>query len=259
MLKIQKDSRFSDIGQLPSKYYPYDLKDLHIRPFGVKELRLLSKAITYNNLDYMVSAVDQVIDHDAFSLTIGDFYYVLMWLRLQSFPKTPLVVTWPCEEKVLFHKETGDMLFNDVQRSMTEEELYNYRLEDCGTHNSESIYHTTLDIIHLEDDFDLAALDSRLDYPRARHLNDITQALADPELRMIVNAAQWIKIEVGEDTLENKIKLLEEQSDLELFDSASAANQVVVHGLAEATKLTCRKCRKQYNYAIQINPLSFFR
>lgn len=252
------DPRFIDIGELPSRYKPYDYKDLFIRPFTTKELRLLSKAISLNDLNYMVRAVDLVIDKDAKMLTVGDFYYILMWLRLESFPKTPLIVEWTCPTHVHSHLETKDRLrFGDTPEAH-EHLVADYELVTCGSTNSELIYNSSLEIIHFDEDFVLP--DSRLDYPRAGQLQELTEALANPELKLLAGAAQWIRLPPGvPNTLEERFKLLDESEDLDFFDALSVANECIVHGLSEFTTLKCRSCRGPQAYRLTIEPLSFFR
>lgn len=257
MREILNDSRYQDIGNLPSNFFPYDYKKLYIRPFTVNELKLVSKAATLKEMSHLIRAIDLVTTEDASNLTIGDFYYILMWLRIHSMPKTPYVVEWHCHEAVLTHREDGTIILNDHTFQMPKNEE-DYKVEECKTHNSEVIHMTDIEILCLEDDFAGLPDDGPIefDFPRARHLQEIQEALADPELNLLVGPAQWIKDGA---TLEDKIGILCTQSDLQVFDDAAALNETIVHGIAETAVLTCRTCLKKTNHTLLLDALSFFR
>lgn len=255
--EVLNDSRYQDIGNLPSNFFPYDYKQMHIRPFTVNELKLVSKAATLKEMSHLIRAIDLVTTVDASNLTIGDFYYILMWLRIHSMPKTPYVIEWHCHEGVLTHKEDKTIILNDMTFKVPENEE-DYTVEDCGTHNSEVIHMTNVDIVCIEDDFEGLPNDGPLefDFPRARHLQGIQEALQDPELNLLVGPAQWIK---DGDTIEEKISILGTQSDLQVFDDAAALNEHIVHGIRETSTLTCRSCLKKNQHTLILDALSFFR
>lgn len=257
MQNILNDSRYQDIGNLPSNFFPYDFKKLYIRPFTVNELRLVSKAATLKEMSHLIRAIDLVTTEDASNFTIGDFYYILMWLRIHSMPKTPYVIEWHCHEGVVTHKTEGSIIPNDANFKLPEDEE-NWEVKDCNTHNSEVIHMTDVEIICIEDDFPGLPNDGPLefDFPRARHLQDIQEALKDPELNLLVGPAQWIK---DGDTIEDKINILATQSDLQVFDDAAAINDTVIHGIAETAMLTCRTCLKKTPHTLVLDALSFFR
>jgi hypothetical protein len=268
---VLTDGRYQDIGNLPSNFFPYEYKKLYVRPFTVKELRLISKAAMLKDYSHLIRAVDLVMTEDAYSLTIGDFYYILMWLRIHSMPKTPYIIEWHCHSPVLIHKETKALIFNDETfEEPAEEDEDAYDVEVCKTHNSEIIHMTDVDILCIEDDFEgINEEGSTLfDFPRVAILGELEEAKANPELQLIIGAAQWISstneiMKNGQpvkcETLVDKIAFLEEQQDCQIFDDAAAINELVIHGIVETTKLTCRRCRKNVPHTLKIDALSFFR
>lgn len=282
---ILADSRYQDIGNLTSNFYPYvsdSLKELYIRPFTVKELRLVSKAAMLRDLAHLHRAVNLVITYDSGSLSDGDFYYVLMWLRIHSMPKTPYVVEWTCQEPVIVNKHTGQRIFNDHTHYVPTDEA-NWRIDKCDRHNTEVIYMSTVDILSLdEENFDGIPQSEyhnvKFDFPRARLLQEVSEAMQDDELKLIVGPARWVSDDndveitvpataqipehtktVKTTTLALKIKLLENQPDLQAFDDAAVLNETIIHGVAERTKLTCGGCRKETPHKLAVDPFSFFR
>lgn len=252
------DSTYQNIGNLPSNFFPYDYKELYIRPFTVKELRLVSKAAMLKDISHLLRAVDLVTTQDAGDLSVGDFYYVLMWLRIHSMPKTPYVVEWHCDEGIITNKVTGARIMNDETFAVPEDED-NWDVVPCDAHNSEVIHMTNVEIITLDEtNFDVLPQNGvvEFDFPRARNIQDMQEALKNPELKLLVGAAQWVKAGA---TLEDKIAVLEAQSDIQSFDDAAVLNQTIVHGIAETTVLTCRNCVKKTPNNLILDALSFFR
>lgn len=251
---VIKDSRYQDIGNLPSNFLPYkgSYDKLYIRPFSIKELRLISKAATLKDIKHQIRAVDLCISEDVTELSIGDYYYVLAWLRIHSYPKTPMVATWLCDEQVYKHKETLEIINNDDTFKVPEN-LSEYVTEPCNTHNSEIIHFSNLEIISLDDDVE--PINQVFDFPRVKHLADIQECLKDPELRFIMPAAQWI----AGATVEDKLKALDESMDLTLFDEASILNEKLDHGIKETMTIRCRRCLAAQPYTVALDPFSFFK
>ena len=264
--RVLTDPNFSDVGNLPSNFFPYEFKSLYIRPFTVQELRLISKAAALDEMQHVVRAVNLCISEDASELTTGDFYYLLMWLKIHSTPKTPYVVEWHCKERVYWKKEVKDvpgvpdsprvMMFNDNSFQVPKpEDMAQYEILPCTCHNSEVIHLTNLEIIQLPET-SWEGLPEGFDFPRARNLQEIRDLLKDPELRLIVGPAQWI---AEGKTVAEKIAYLESLPDLDMFYTAEKLNETIVHGIRETTVLHCRECRASHPFDIQLEPYNFFR
>ena len=247
------DSRYHDIGALPSQFHGYNWKQMYIRPFGIEEYKLISKAATLKEMSHMIRAIDLVVTQDAENLTIGDFYYVMMWLRIHSLPKTPLVIDWACPEDALYHKETGAIVFNEVPY-VQPENMSDYELRPCNTQNTESIHMTNVEIISLEEEG--VILPEGFDFPRAKHIEGISAALANPETSMLVAGAQWI---AGETMADKFATLFASADGLDMFDTGNSLNELLTHGVKEIVQLNCRKCRHTEPYALNITPQTFFR
>ena len=251
------DPDWVDIGNLPSNFYPYTFGSLLIRPFQVKHLRLLSKAVVSKTFDFQLQAVDTVISQSVYELSIGDYFYVLEWLKIHSTTKTPLAVEWHCQEQRLKHKTTGEYILN-TEQALKEAEATakpeDYVLEPCVTHNTEMLHMVNLEILQLpEEGWD--GLPEGFDFPRAAMLQEIREALLDPELNMIVGPASW----VAGATLADKITSLESQPNLDMFMTAQALNDTIVHGLKQTSRLHCRTCSADHLYVVKVDSLSFFQ
>lgn len=88
---------------LPSRFAYYGFKDLYVVPFRNGHLAKLQRANTEGNLQPVVEVVSSVIytstpgyQNLAFQLTMPDFFFVLYWLRLNSFTKASFTHKTKC-------------------------------------------------------------------------------------------------------------------------------------------------------------------
>lgn len=252
---IANDSTFHDLGTLPSQGIPYKgrMEKFFIRPFRLPELRLLSKAVEIQELGPLIRAVDAVISHDVMDLTIGDFYYVLLWLRMYSMPDTPQIIEWYCDQPYYTHNETKAALLYSMETWPTAEVMdEQYSAVSCDTHNTSVVHIPTVEILSLEEDF---VLDPDFDFPRVAILESLNSALLDTEISMLAPAIQWMK----GTTWEEKIATLEADTSLALFGKALKINKTVLHGINEQVTFSCRRCRVEHTTTLKLNAASFFR
>ena len=262
--KIDQDVRFANIGNLPSNFFPYknEFKALNIRQFTVGDLKLLSRATTTKDVAMTAKAIDMTIDVPVDRLTIGDFYYVLMWHKLHSFPKTPLTVRWECLHNIPVDKE-GIIVANEkTLKELADLQGPDYvpvkqvvdHLEVCKHANAQIINQSNVDIVSLEDDF--AGIPEAFDYPRVALLPEIYEMRNDPDYTLLLAGAQWIK--TG-NTLKEKFEYLESLPDISVFEEAETLNETVIHGVNEYITLKCDRCSNTFTKKLELDPLNFFR
>lgn len=230
------DSRYIELTELPSRFLPYEQRSLYIRPFSVLELKLIARSIELNSIDYITQAIDNCIDLDVYSLTIPDYFYLYYWLRIESYPNTPYYCNWEC---------------NELQADKSV----------CGHKNVSPLTQNEMTVSYLESNL---ITDSRLDYPRVRLLEDLTIAalekkgsrqLFSSDDLLLVEAAKWIK---DGDTIFDKIKILESQPDLRLYESAFHLNQTIQYGVYEFTLVTCGRCGAKRRFKVSLDASKFF-
>ena len=90
---------------LPSRFAFYRFKDLYAKPFKALHLAKLSRAHAEGSLQLMVEAVSSVLSTTTqgvgplgFELTLPDFYFVLYWLKQNSYTKSSFVHTTQCTD-----------------------------------------------------------------------------------------------------------------------------------------------------------------
>ncbi len=101
------DGEYSAVA-LPSNFGFYEFKDLYVKPFTVRHLAKLQKAHREASLLPVVEALSSVMYTSdprfaghamAFYLTLPDFYFVLYWLRMNSFAKSNYVHNTVCTDE----------------------------------------------------------------------------------------------------------------------------------------------------------------
>lgn len=249
---FEKDSNFHDLGVLPSLGIPYaGTTKVFIRPLRLKELRLLSKAVELGEAEHLLRAVDNTITVPVETLTIGDFFYILLWLRLHSMPKTPYVVEWKCEQPYFTNKETRlPLLYSEDEWPTVETLKAEYDVEPCLTENTSIVHQVNTEVITLPEDFKLP---EGFDFPRMSCYIGRSDALKDPELTMLAPAIQWLP----GTTWEEKMNYAEQNPDA--IGEALDINRKVVHGIGENVTFNCRRCRVTHTTKLSLNALSFFQ
>mgnify|MGYP006421225179 CR=1 FL=1 len=255
-------------NNLPSGLLPYSFKHVEMEPFKVNEIMKLSKARSLQSVAPMVDALNDVVSCDANDLTDGDFYYLLAFQRLNAYTSSPMIVQWECEG-IVFQEQSGlQRRFNNEQLKKLVEEYDNAseerkeELEDpnelvvesviCGEYNEQQVGFNDLIVQRLEEN---QVIDERLDYPRIRTLPQGIAKSEDPELRHVIQAARWLK---KGDNLDEKLELLRNSDNLELFETAYRTEMTVRHGVSNVVLKECPKCGVLSKHVFDITPETFF-
>lgn len=260
MRAIQQDSRYADIGALPSQGIPYkgraekpELIRLLARPFELVDLQLLSKSIATNSIRYLLQAVDKVITHDVYDLTIGDFFYILLWLRIYSRPQIPYNISWECNLPYFTNKETNKVLLYDQEFPDAATLAQYYSVDVCGRKNIQPTNKKDITIKELP--IDLEPLPEGFDFPRVNILENIEKQLENPEFSALVAGIQWI----AGNSWEEKVKTAE-NNPLLVYDGFQLnANETLNHGVSETVHLQCTKCKAKTTHKLTLNALTFFQ
>lgn len=108
---------------LPSRFAFYGFEDLYICPFKSGHLAKLSRAHAESSLQQVVETVSTVIYTStpdcsklAFDLTLPDFYFVMYWLRQNSFTKATYIHKDICENKAHIDKvQSGELQVDSLR------------------------------------------------------------------------------------------------------------------------------------------------
>lgn len=237
---------------LPSRYCFYDFKDLYVKPFKGLHLGKLSRAREERSILHTVEAVSSVLSntngdtHIAFKLTLPDFYFVLYWLRINSFTKSNFVHESYCTNEEHITQVTEGTLPRDT-------------LKQASVINKSTMITNMLNEMPNPEAF-------VLDYPgitlAPTNMQDAIELTEDPlfvneEFRYAAKQAVYIR---GAEpmTLRQRISIVEDMSPddilvIEAYDRATGE-----YGIVEQINVTCKTCGHSKVDKIHLDAHSFF-
>lgn len=85
---------------LPSKFYGYPFKTLAVSPLKGLHIAKINRAQKENSLRFLVEALSSTLEPtvSAFDLKPGDFYFLMYWQRVNSYPKSPMLIEVDCTD-----------------------------------------------------------------------------------------------------------------------------------------------------------------
>lgn len=273
--------------ELPSRFAYYGFTDLYVCPFRAKHLGKLQKANREQSMLAMVEAVSAVCYTTnpayagaamAFELTLPDFFFVLYWLRLNSFTKSNYVHTAMCENEDHIRRVSYTMNpgFYDAQLAngeITAEErdlMYKEAMNPESLKLSQILTNTTLVINELETvpDPTFYCFDSepriRMRPPTMRDVLDFAEApeRKDPELKeefsFLAQLASHIQHTEMYMDLRTRIKVVGECSPDEVQLLKGFERQIKGYGVEETVKIQCKECGAVSETKLSLAAHSFF-
>jgi len=248
---------------LPSGFIFYEWETISIRQFNLSELKLLHVARTTQSISSLARAIGSTIDRDVKELTIGDFWYLMYWQRINSYKKAPFIIEYECEDE--YHlkiiKEDGvskDTLKNKHILAGNIKEL---------TINSEAVIDHITDV-HTEQDMLLFPC-TMSDMIESR---DIAESLSGEDTKKVseeAHALDWlhgyascINHQYG-DTLAQRVGYLEKLSaenkiGTDFMLAVDKFNSLSEHGPVETVVAKCKECGHASNHKISIAAHQFF-
>lgn len=96
---VNLDSRYAELTDLPSKFAFYQsLHSIAIRRFNLMDIRKLHHAVVTNDIREFVQTINNTLGNfSAFDLTVGDFWYLCYWHKINSYTKTPFIMESVCK------------------------------------------------------------------------------------------------------------------------------------------------------------------
>jgi hypothetical protein len=196
-------------------------------------------------------AVGHCIDRSPFELTVGDFWYLMYWLRINSYPKAPYEIRWTCMEDehlqaVQKREKTGASLNNVEVITRTKITQKNLDAEAC------------LKLIE-----DAAEMGMSLSIPTFGdfvHSSEIRAELNDalsPDDEWMLPFASCLDKTHGE-TLIDRFRWLTEEGSPDMMFILEKFMQTSDHGVIEKVNAKCTGCGKSTELPMSVDLLSFF-
>lgn len=220
-----------------------------VLPFGLEQLTLMSAACELDDPQQFLEAICSTVPNiKPEQLTIGDLLQLAIYHRMKAFPDSPIEINWKCNGVIVKDATTGEAIDYEAIRDHTEIEQH-----ICGSENLIRFTEADYPIVYLDN---LEGLDSDLALPSATLYPEIVQLAQQPMFAKLVNIVSWIK---DGNTIQDKLDILSNQTDLDLFDRASKASKKYQHGPKAIIKAECPNCGTPVSRKVTINATSFFR
>ena len=235
---------------LPSSYLLYDWTSrLRIRTLRLEDVELLISAAHQDNEFLVADTVGRCIDQPVADLTIGDYYYLLYWLRLNSYTKSPMLITWGCSACMERERIERDLPIG-YEWTLIERQSFKRVSQLVGNKPK---------IIPLRAE-DLIDLPPEVSLPRVRHriemLDWIAATKPSPERLQTAEYALYLQGESFRDRLDYLLST----DDLSLYETAMAARiRLSEHGPSEVANVKCsvQECGAEYEVPLVIQPTRF--
>ncbi len=275
----ETDPNYQTIG-LPSQFKFYDFQLLTVCCLkGIHQAKL-SRAAKDRKMRYIVEAISSTLGEgvSGFDLTPQDFYFLMYWHRLQSFPKNPQLIPYTCMDKdhirrtVLRedHPEYLDPETLDISTILNETTLKTEYLEDLDLSPwAELIEKYDLGVETMRDIVEFSELQEEEEYfPKEEAESELgddltTAALEEPsdesfdEVEWLQVRSVFLKRGPGRNTILERNEIVKQMSADEIFELDKYIEAVSGYGVSEAAVIRCKECSASHRVKLSVDALTF--
>ena len=254
--QVDSDPDFVSV-ELPSKFRFYEFKEVSLRGIRVKHQAKFARSANEESTRLSVEAVSSLMGDNvsAMDLTIPDFFWVLYWLRLNNFSKTPMSHRAVCSNPQ--HVRDVAEGKKDKETLVTVDIIHRTRMEELD-----------LDVVKLEELLrspDLQELQDKgyqLTAPTMRDSIELEENYSEEpnykEIEFIAEAAACITpIEGGLQTLEQRMKVIEELMPDTMKVIGAFRELTEEYGVQESVSTKCKECGAVVKTKVSITAYDF--
>jgi len=291
--QAEVDPSFMSIG-VPSQFKFYDFKQLTVSCLkGIHQAKM-SRAAKDRKMRYVVEAISSTLGEgvSAFDLTPQDFYFLMYWHRLQSFPKNPQMIPFTCTDKdhvrrTILKKDHKDYLLPetlDISTIMDATTLKTEYLEELDlTPFADLVAKYDLHVETMRDIVEFSELQEEEPYYEeaiaASEGNPPAPEVPDPELGSESTTAtveieensdesfdevEWLQVRSvflrrgpGRNTILERNEIVKQMSADEVMDLDKYIEAVTNYGVSESTILKCKGCGASHRVKLSVDALTF--
>lgn len=258
---------------LPSKFSPYTFKTLSLKTLQGSHISKLHRAHKEESLRLIVEAIGSTLEPglSAFDLTPADFYFLMYWQRVNSYPKNRLLVETYCtnvahNDEVLIgvkDPQTGQLMVDPVTNQVIKKDRETLKIEDYVTM-------TTLEIKELEpfylepylglvDKYEIG-VETMRDVVDALDIGlDMAQAGDETVTDFMYTAARaaFLRRGPGRMTLKERCLIVDQMSADEVMLLDEYREKITSYGVAEYANVRCKECGASTKLKVSFDALTF--
>ena len=255
--KSSKDANYLPVN-LTSQFKFYPFKKLSARPFLLQQQKKISRAQVTKDIKLIVEAINSCIDQDANQLTIGDFWYMMFWFRLNSWKKVPFTLTYTCQNEL--HQKavlegTSKKESLEQKSAITHENVVTKDLKDPDELDE---FVASLDITKKGIKLHIGTVADMVEgFELVTSLNEENKQKLPEEDEYLLKYASVLSREHGI-TLQDRIDFLNSQEltpddayELDLYVER------IEHGVDEIVTVTCSECGASRSEKVHLDALTF--
>lgn len=251
---------------LPSNFIYYPFKSLSMRTMKGIHQSKMNRAAEEDNIRHVVDAIGSTLEPgiSAYDLSPQDFYFLMYWQRVYSYPKTPLVIRASCTNKDHLlevaegKKDKKTLEIDEIVNSTTlrTRELpytgdYKEALMEHLSERAQELFLENLHIMHIETMRDVVEANNLL---IAAEKTDTKK-----ELEWQLGYASYLhSVENGVVApLEARAAVIADMNpdDIETFDEYIRV--VTNYGVDESANIRCRDCGAMCSIPLPIDAVTF--
>lgn len=112
---------------LPSRFIPYDFDELLVRSFNVPDLINLATAQNEGSFSAILDVIDGCVSEDIRNLTYSDYRFIMYWIRLNSYQKSPYKLPWTSRYGNVNNLVIKSTDLEIIELAMTKEEYTEFK------------------------------------------------------------------------------------------------------------------------------------
>lgn len=228
-----------DIGGLLSEFRYYSFNRLRVKTFTVGDLLTLSKIVQTRSVLGMIDFIDSHIDQDVNELLDIDFYYVMFWLKKQSYPDSTMTLTWDCTNWNVHEAGKPRVIINDpniVGMSTPSLNYFGYERSRCGYKNTEIVYKIDTQFRTMPDTI---VLPKGYRFPRVRTMGEAEFVRDTGMYDNLIEYFRWLDYDSIHEAIENFDWEGDADETMQKIDRLMAQHD---YSIKTAYKLRCSSC-----------------
>lgn len=253
---------------IPSGFQTYPFSHLSIRTLLGSHIAKFHRANKEASLRPIVEAISSTLEPEisAFDLMPGDFYFLMYWQRLNSMPKTPMLIEVVCDNEK--HQD-------EIVEGVRDPETGEFQRDGDGNiikkhidtlTSTEYLTNTTLDVKDLEpfklDEFRDLHAKYVLGYETMRDVVEQTEHIieaedGDPEFAFLASRAAFLARMPGRETLKQRMAIVDSMEPDELDVLQRYIEKFSDYGVSESANVRCKECGASTRLNISFDARTF--
>lgn len=262
------DSKYLTTG-LPSGcklYTGFTDNVMHVRRFGVEDTLKIYDARAEESLRMLAEAVGATLDNfSVWDLTVGDFWFLMYWHRIHSYPKSPFIVNWTCghtdhltsinQGKLGVETLNQEMVLrnSDLQVVELKEEVVRTKLKAIADE-----YGVTADVMRMGDYVRIIEMEEEDELHLRKTAEETGKAV--PKYRksdylMARHASNLGRVHGA--SIEDRVQALKNLNDTSMWKHLDELVLLADHGVVETYKVGCKACGHKAEVEVALDAMTF--